>query len=333
AILGVLSVYLIYLLGRRLFSKKAGLWAAAVYAVTLNGVYISRAGLQEPYVIFFFLLASYFFLKALDDKKYFWMLGAAIGLGALAKYNFFIVIPIFLTYLILFRRQIFWLKEFWLGLLAAVLIFSPVIIYNIELYRSAGHFDFQLSYLLGQDHPEWQIQPGKDIGSLPERLKNFIPRLVASNSWVFLSLVLISALFFVYKFIGEKKEKLPEKTFLALWLAFVLLLILLIGPSYRFLAMLTPFLALAAGFFLKELVEKINPPKFYFVKLRRVKYFGVIGLIIFLGFEIFYSYNNQIAYYPVGPTPWLSSKVRYENYNWGYNELGQWLENELRGKM
>ena len=50
-------------------------------------------------------------------------------------------------------------------------------------------------------------------------------------------------------------------------------------------------------------------------------------------FEIFYSYNNQIAYYSIGPTPWLASKVRYENYNWGYNELGDWLKKELAGKM
>jgi len=63
AILGIISVWLVYLIGRKLFSQNAGLLSAALFAVTLNNVYISRTGMQESYVIFFMLLASYFFLK------------------------------------------------------------------------------------------------------------------------------------------------------------------------------------------------------------------------------------------------------------------------------
>ncbi len=376
-ILGALSVYLIYLLGKKLFSKKAGLWSAGIYAVTLNGVYISRTGLQEPYVIFFFLLVSFLFLKALEKNKYFIWTGLVIGLGGLAKYNFFIAVPILLLYLLLFRRRTFRLKEFWLGLLLAVLIFSPVIVYNIQLYRAVGHFDFQLSYMLGQNHPEWQVQPGKEVGSLSDRLNNFLPRMIASNSWVFLLLALISMFAFIFKFIKKNKEKLPEKTFLTFWLVFLFALIMLVGPSYRFLTMLTPFLALAIGFFLSQVSEKLRPSVEAIEERRRrnterananvgstefsrtnvKKYLGwagltplekrnlrflptclwqvgfLTGLIVFAGFEIFYSYNNQLAYYPIGTTPWFSSKVRYENYNWGYNELDDYLRKEFAGKM
>ena len=60
---------------------------------------------------------------------------------------------------------------------------------------------------------------------------------------------------------------------------------------------------------------------------------GILIVGVFLAFEIFYAVNNQIAHYPIGPQPWLSSKVRYENYNWGYNELGKFFEKEFGKKM
>src|SRR3989344_7982694 len=82
AILAVVAVWLVYLIGGILFSETAGLVAAAFFAVTLNNVYISRTGMQEPYVIFFMLLASYWFLRALKEPRYLFCTGAAIGLGA-----------------------------------------------------------------------------------------------------------------------------------------------------------------------------------------------------------------------------------------------------------
>ncbi len=55
--------------------------------------------------------------------------------------------------------------------------------------------------------------------------------------------------------------------------------------------------------------------------------------VLFLLFEVLYSINSQILHYPVGPQFWTWSKVRYDNYLWGYNELDKFLAKELRGKM
>jgi len=304
AILGVASVYLIYLIGAILFSELAGLVAAAFLAVTLNHIYISRVGMQEAYVIFFMLLTSYLFLKAVRNDNYLIWTGVALGFAFLTKYNAFILVPIFLAYLTLYKRDYFLNKKLWLVALIAFLIFSPVIVYNIMMYRAVGHFDFQISYILGQEHPEWPSQPGKEIGTLGDRLKNFISRLIAANSWLFLGLFAVSLIFL-------------RNAFLWLIFIFLFLLLMLIGPSYRFLTMLTPWMALSLGGF----TAKWRANHLIFL------------LIPIFAFEIFYSYNNQIAYYPKGPTPWLSSKVRYENYNWGYNELENYLNKELSGKM
>lgn len=335
ALLGLISVYLVYLIGKKLFSQNAGFVSAVLFAITLNNVYISRTGMQESYVIFFMLLASYLFLK-----NYFVWTGIILGLAFLTKYNTFILVPIFLTYLLLYQRNVFLNKKFWLGTFLSILIFSPVIIYNIKLYQSVGHFDFQISYIFGQNTPEWQVQPGKEIGTMGDRLKNFIPRLIATNSWLFFALFAISLIFL-------------RDTFLILVFCFLFLLLMLTGPSYRFLTMLTPWMALVIGEGLWQclraglmplagMVSRVysgranehHPERARWASEESKKALPkAIVLLTILAFELFYTYNNQIAYYPKGPTPWLASKVRYENYNWGYNELNDYLEFELSGKM
>lgn len=326
ALLGAASVYLVYLLGAALYSSGVGLAVAALFAVTLNNVYISRTGMQESYVIFFMLLASYLFLKALEKDKYFLWLGVVFGLGIMVKYNVFILAPIFLAYLLIFKRNYLLNKKLWLGVLLALIIFTPVIIYNIELHRNFGHFDFQFSYIFGQ-HPEvWQSAPGKEmVGSLADRIRNFIPVWINSNSWLFLSFFGLAVAAFVVSLFKKFKENLRRHAFLIISILFLSgLLIGFIGPTYRFFTMLTPYMALAIGFLLVGIYKK------YF-QGREKNAAVILGAILI--FEIFYSVNNQIIYYPVGPEPWLASKVRYENYNWGYNELGDYLKKELAGKM
>lgn len=308
AILGILSVYLVFLIGRRLISEQAGLIASSILAVTVNHVFISRIGLQESYVIFFILLTSYFFLRALKNSNNFLWAGLFLGLAFLTKYTTLILAPIFITYLILFRRDLLKNKKLWLGILIALIIFSPIIIYNLKLYQASGHFDFQFSYILGQNPEVWKVAPGKtEIGSLADRIHNFLPTLVTTNSWLFLLLFLISL------------PRLIKNKFLLISFAYLILLLLIIGPTVRFLTMLTPLMALAIGLNFWKPGFRWKPGFF---------------LAVFLTVELFYSINSQLLPYPRGPEFWtFAQKARAENYNWGYNELDNYFKKELAGKM
>lgn len=334
ALFGILSVYLVYLLGRRMFSahstssgrmlsdveasENTGLIAALLTAVTVNHIYISRIGIQESYVIFFLLLTSYLFLKSLDNDKYLLWTGVSLGFALLTKYTAGILIPIFITYLLIRKRELFLNKKFWLGGILAIVVLSPVIIYNIQLYRAVGHLDFQISYILGQDPEVWQKAPGKEeIGTLTDRIRNFIPNLFNSNSWLFVGLFLLTIPISVFLFVKDR-ELFKKKMFLDITLVWLVVLLLFIGPTFRFLTMLTPFLALKIAFFSELGLSKI---------LSRV----IVSIILL--FEVLYSINSQILHYPIGPQFWTWSKVRYENYPWGYNELDNFLAKELKNKM
>ncbi len=328
ALLGIGSVYLLYKIGFLLYTQEIGLIAAGLLAVTLNGVYISRLGLQESYAIFAILLGIHYFLKSLRDPKYLVWAGAIIGIGAEFKYNVLILAPMFIFYLVIFRRDYFRSKYLWQGILAALIFFSPTLIYNFELYRAVGHFDFQFSHIFGQRPDAWQVAPGKEIGDLGERIGNLLPRLINSNSWLFLSLFGFSFAGFLRQSVRGAKDVFLDNKFLIISFGSMVLLILMIGPSYRFLSMLAPFMALSIGVFLIGIFRHSN-----ILQNVRMSDAATAAFSLFLFFEIFYSVNNQILSYPIGPNPWLASNVRYENYNWGYNELGGYLEKEFSGKM
>ena len=321
ALFGIASVYLLYLIGRRLFSERAGALAAALLAVTVNHVYISRLAMQEAFVIFFILLASFCFLRAFERPRWFLFAGAALGFGLLAKYTVFVAVPIFLAHLAFLRRDCFLRKELWWGVLLAAFIASPILVYNIALYRATGHFDFQISHVLGNVPEMWKSAPGKEVGTLSDRLQNFVPRLVSTNSWVFLLAVAASIAVFAFGLVRRPRETARRFGFLALSLACVtLLLIGFIGPSFRFLTTLTPFFALAVAAFFDGV-------------LRHHRSAGILFFSAFLVFEIAYAVNNQLLFYPIGPQPWVSSKVKEESFNWGYNELDAFLRRELNGKF
>ena len=302
ALFGVASVYIMFLLGALIFTPTAGLISSALLSVTVGHVFISRVGMQESFVIFFLLAVSYFFLRSLKDERYLIPTGLFLGLALITKYTAVILVPLLLIYLALYKREYFQNRRFWVGVFLALFIVSPVIIYNLLLYRTAGHFDLQISAVLGQIPDVWEGALGKEVGTLGERILAFVPKLISSNSWLFIVVAVISLVFL-------------RNAFLALMLGLLALLILVIGPSARFLTMLTPFLALSIG----GLFEK--------------KEYLLFLLIPIFAFELFYSFNNQIAYYPVGGNPWLSSNIRLENYNWGYNALGDFLEKELEGRI
>lgn len=323
ALLGIASVYLLYLIGKQLYGFKTGAVSALIFAVTLSHVHISRIGLQESYVIFFLLLGSYLFMKALKNDKYFILTGGVLGLALLTKYTAFVLVPIFLTHLVLFRRDCLRSKKLWLGVLLSTLIFSPVFFYNLKLYQRVGHFDFQFSYLFGQNPEVWKVAPGKEIGSFSDRIGLFIPRLISSYSWLFLAAFGASAAAFLRQLVKKAKAAFLENKFLLIAVFYLVLLILFVGPSYRFLSMLTPFMALGIGKALGVFYEKFTAHR----RLALAVFCAVIG------FEIFYTVNNQIFYTAFGAEPWLASKSRYENYNWGYNQLEEFIGKELKGKM
>ena len=109
------------------------------------------------------LAALYFLYRALiDERRAAWLgVGITIGLGLLSKYTIILLGPAVLLFIFIDRHSRKWLlkPEPYLAAIIAVILFSPVILWNAEhewasfayqgSSRLAGHSNFSLPELIG----------------------------------------------------------------------------------------------------------------------------------------------------------------------------------------
>lgn len=144
--------YLTYIIGKLLFDAKVGFYSA----VLLNCILIFSLGAviatPDSPMIFFWVLSFYFFTQLIltQRSKWWYFLGISTGLALFSKYTaVFIVVSVF-CYLILSKqnRRWFFTKEPYLALILALLVFSPVIIWNSQNHWAS--FLFQSSRRAGE---------------------------------------------------------------------------------------------------------------------------------------------------------------------------------------
>lgn len=169
------STWLIYLIGKKLFSEKAGFNASCILNLSLVFTIPTATWLQpDASLMFFWLACIYYLLKTLFDEQkgsslniFNWiMIGVTLGLATLSKYHsIFIVIGAFL-FQVLNKEQRRWLLHPgpYLALLICAMFSLPVIIWNndnnwvsftfqgsragTEAFRF--HFDWFFRSIIGQ---------------------------------------------------------------------------------------------------------------------------------------------------------------------------------------
>jgi len=96
AILGTLISLLIFLVAAELFGNEIGLLAAALWALDPSGIAFSRIAKEDIFLLFFFLLANFFWLRGQSlaesrsgrPEPYYWATAAAFGAMMASKYLF-----------------------------------------------------------------------------------------------------------------------------------------------------------------------------------------------------------------------------------------------------
>lgn len=108
AVIGTLTVLLVYLLGRELFKRESvGILAAAVFSLDGLPLVMSRIGMNDTYFLFFTLFSIWLFFK-----KRFFLSALCFGLALSAKWTAVWILPVIFTLMWLFRIKprfkIFW---------------------------------------------------------------------------------------------------------------------------------------------------------------------------------------------------------------------------------
>lgn len=264
-VFGTFSIVLVFLLSRLFFSARTSLLAAALFAFSPYQLYWSRIYMDQS-LLFFVLLASYFFLKDYRDKKYITPLSALfLGIGCLIKIIsgvFIVVFSIFVLITVYRNRKdpALYNKSFrnmlyFFGVIGLCLV--PLFAYNYFLYESKGIVDLPFAMYLGINIEVYQ-GPGLAHGDgfmlekLPKNLKDVFVEYFAKQDPLSLILFGLGLMFFLRSLKKENQFRF-EKSFLLTLIVFPLLFIaatIVLDTHYTYF---TALFAIIAGSFFEKI--------------------------------------------------------------------------------
>lgn len=286
---GVISIFLVYLLGKEFFDRVAGLIAAALYAVSYPIIVHTRSSWNPNPVPLFALLTIYGLWRTIKDKNGRWLalVGACLGIIFQLHYIAFAFIgSVFLIFLILKIR----LKWYWylLGIFSFLALLFPQILFElrhnfvntkamVDLFLRRGHFETSAGIGLDKFAPF----------SLYQRL--FTNLLAINHRLLGITLLALTTLGVIFHALRRKKFKTENLglSLLGLWM----LLGVLIVPLYRgtlydhYLGFVFPTPFLLFGFVLSRIwSRKIFKPFalmiflfFFVINLKQTNLFSGVG--------------------------------------------------------
>lgn len=150
-----LTAWLIHAAGTRLFGPRIGFFAGLAYATLPVVAFYSWLMTTDALLSFFWSLALYGLVRALEgDRWRDWLLtGTALGLGLLSKYTMLLFLPSVLLYFLVApeRRRCFRSRKALAGLVLAGLLFLPNLAWNL----ANGNASFQHTAAIAHWNREW----------------------------------------------------------------------------------------------------------------------------------------------------------------------------------
>jgi 4-amino-4-deoxy-L-arabinose transferase-like glycosyltransferase len=106
---GALTVCLVYIIGKSLFDRRAGLIAAFFLCFCNFHILYSRQVMTDSLSIFFVFSALYLFWKGYCEDRgdiYFYFAGFVLGFGTVIKYSSYVMIPVVILYVLWTKKSI-----------------------------------------------------------------------------------------------------------------------------------------------------------------------------------------------------------------------------------
>ena len=229
-IFGLLTVFFVYLIGKKLFGQRAGLIAALFMAANPLAVYYSQEARMYALAAFAVTAAFWFFL----EQKWVWY-AIFLAVALYTDYLPWFMLPVF--FLMAKDRKLFFLSSFFS--LLFVLPWLPFLYQQLHIGTSVAH-----------SAPLWsQVVGGFDVKALPLTLVKFVFGRISLNNKIIYAVVFGPAsAFFLWLAIRRAKKELVLWLLLPLLIGFGLSVFLPVYSYFRFLFVLPAFvLLLAAG--------------------------------------------------------------------------------------
>ena len=286
AIIGVLTVFLVYYFGKIILNKEAGLISALLYAISPVNILQSRSSWNPNPAPMFTLLAMLGFAKLQKTRDFKWLILTGVMTAAAVQMHYLalILIPIFgiLYFVEVFKKRP--AKSLVSGTILAIIAFlivmSPLLLFDLR----HDFLNYKAVTKLFSEHQAVSGSVFSNLYKIPRIFTNNLigPLMTAGNSYLtaIVSILTLSSIYFLSN---------PWRVNFLVWL-----LVGILGLSFyqgsvydHYVGFLNPIPFLLFGSFLKVL------------KSDKIKMFlGPIYLIIFLSL-IFVNLQNS----PINSSP------------------------------
>jgi len=306
AIIGVLTVVMAYLVGKKYFSEMVGLIAAVLVAVSPWQIAHSRLIWEVNFVPLFVLIVLYLLMKSLKRAYLVPMVGFFLGMAFQSHPTSILVAPIIFAFYFINRRKILYSKLFLLALVLFILAYFPILLFNFkngftmfdyfsksfsnsdQTINFSSRFNFVMQLIKENLSGPWRFT-NPDMS--PLFLDNILHMPTLYVIWI------VSLVFLLYKFSKSKKILLFANVFFLLALPFVSLSK---GLYSHYLMFFMPFLFLAVSVLLSTLISDIFKNKF--------RYIIIIFLFLLVTQNVIYIADNYFRfYYEVGGTGYFET--------------------------
>ena len=178
-IFGVATVWLVYLLGKEMISKRVGILAALFMALAPLHVYYSQEARMYSLAAFSATLSFYFFWKLIHKRNWGDLAGFGISsaLVLYSDYVVYLILPVQFFYLILWERKN--LKSFLVPWLVSVIFLLP--------WLTVFPKQLEIGTQAASSLPGWKNVVGgagmKELLLIP--IKSFFGRVSLENKWLY----------------------------------------------------------------------------------------------------------------------------------------------------
>lgn len=244
-IFGVLTIVMVYLIGKKFFSEKTGLIAAILLATAPLHIYYSQEARMYSFAAFAATFSFFLLIQFINKAAHsFWLYSLGIALVLYSDYVAYLIIVPQIVYVLIVEKRL--LKKLFLaffigGLLAlpTLLILPSQFIYGIHLADRIGG---------------WKEAVGaatlKNYLLLP--VKILVGRISIDNGIIYSAVIGLTAIPYLFLFIKSKFRFDKNNFWLLLWLIIPVVLAILISPFipifsyFRLLFILPAFYLLVA---------------------------------------------------------------------------------------
>lgn len=282
AVMGVLSIFIIYLIGKRLYSQKIGLLSALLLAVNFLYVRNSHFGTVDIPAAFFGLICVYFCIRIFQEgKTIFYLLAAVFAAIALAtKFSMLIIVfPILFAHFSRFAPREWFKKivdkKLWLAAGTGIVTFllaCPIIWLDFhETWGGiVGTTKFESVGKIGSGGSLLSYWTGDQSDGFGVFYPNSIPETFG------IVLTILAAIGLLYVLIKHRKQ---DWFILAATIPMYLLFEKMSIKAMRHILPIIPFLLLAATVFVVEMSDKIRQKILRTIVLTVIIFFIVVTQI------------------------------------------------------